>query len=308
MATGNIKNILGFDNIDLDVIQGKVLEILSNNTLGIYASAVIEKPAQVKAGSVVYRLPELMKVKSYKRKDNDTQTIKAPTKLVNLDKYRVVKYELETFDLAGISDSQQLQAQIAKGVALAVKGYLDAVFFDFVAKNADSSKVISDPASYSNEDLRKQRMEFTIEATKLITLITANMIGTDKSATLTATNPLTYAHLVEGASLVGSEKGQNQILSGEIEGAKIGGFEYTNHIYLGQNLEQLPIEDTDDNLEDLTQVKGLIWNKQAIAFPVDFVDIKMVISPDTGNPIFIQKFRYGIEKLRTQLITKITSA
>ncbi len=51
---GSINNIQGVkltngsNKIDLSVVEMKVLEYLSNNSLGIYATAFVENPGQVK--------------------------------------------------------------------------------------------------------------------------------------------------------------------------------------------------------------------------------------------------------------------
>lgn len=309
---GNIKNIQGIDlgngesaKVDLDIIQGKVLEFLSNNSLGIYASARVENPSSLKGGTIVYRVPELLQVKDYKKGNNKAQTPQVGTKLVNLDKLKTVKYELESFDIAGLTQGGEIESKIAQGIALAIQAHLDAYFFKAINEKVVAKEVITLPADndLSNEKLRELRIKFIDNNTKLTTKITKQMIGANKSTTLTIASPKTYSLLLEGASLVGSEKGQSQILSGEIEGAKIGGFEFTNHFYIGQNIENVG-EGAD---VDLSTLNAIILNKEAIAYPVDFVSINTRINGD-GNVEFIQKLRYGFEIIRPSLISKITNA
>ena len=50
----------GAGKVNLDIITGKVLQILASGTLGIASTALVENPGQVKAGTVIYRKTEII--------------------------------------------------------------------------------------------------------------------------------------------------------------------------------------------------------------------------------------------------------
>lgn len=306
---GSINNIQGiklkngWNKIDLSVVEMKVLEYLSNNSLGIYATAFVENPGQVKAGTVVYRVPELIKTKSYDAIDNVNEIPNVGTVKVNLDHARIAKWELETFDLTGNELSGQLEARIAEGLAISMAATLDAELFKFIETKATEIKN-KDALSIDLEKLRKARIEIADINTDLTTIITKQMIGSNEEATLTIASPKFYSRLVEGLTTAGSDKGFDAKIYGNIPGAKIAGYNIVKHTYLGQNVPTNAFSDI--TALDLSKTQAFIINRLAVAFPVDIKEIEVTKSEKTLNPVYGVKFRFGLEELRPKLLKKYT--
>lgn len=315
MAAGNIQNLAGFDNaIDLAIIDNKVLDILRNKTIGSYAAAIIENPAQLDAGTVVYRVPELLKTKKYKRTGNDSQIPNFGTVSVHVDQYVMAKWELEDFDKKALFSNlrDQMLATIANGLALSIDATLDLVFFNHVAKIANKNTYVplTDALSTDATKIRDTRLKILDEAVDLTTAITKTQVGTDEDDVLIFASPKLYTRLAEGVSSVGGDNAINIKVSGNIPGQRIGGFNILRHSFLGKDFEpSLFCEEAKAAEFTPEDTIAFVVNRQAIAFPIDLnVKTTVATSPDTGNDIFIKKLRYGIGTLRENLVKGIKKA
>ena len=311
----------GTGKVNLDIITGKVLQILASGTLGIASTALVENPGQVKAGTVIYRKTEIIKTGSYATKlDNGqggitTQTPQITTIPVNLDKYVGAKYKLEEFDLAGLIDAAAIESQIANGLAKATLARLDLELFEglkkFLVQNKSTHTITL--ATFSTENdiaaIRLNRIRFNDLIADIESTLNKEMIGTQEFQTTSVISKKAYNRLIEGIADNGGSRGVELRLTGQLPGQVVGGNAILKHVFITKNVDGnlYTLDKTQPTDYDFSKIEALLWNKEAVAMPVDFLGVVALRDQYDGNPIFIQKFRYGFKVLRGELIRGIVN-
>lgn len=307
--------------VNLDIITGKVLQILASGTLGIASTALVENPGQVKAGTVIYRKTEIIKTGSYATKlDNGqggiaTQTPQITTIPVNLDKYVGAKYKLEEFDLAGLIDAAAIESQIANGLAKATLARLDLELFEglkqFLVSNKSTHTITL--ATFSSETdieaIRLNRIKFNDLIADIESTLNKEMIGTQEFQTTSVISKKAYNRLIEGIADNGGSRGVELRLTGQLPGQVVGGNAILKHVFITKNVDGnlYTLDKVNGTDYDFSKIEALLWNKEAVAMPVDFLGVVALRDQYDGNPIFIQKFRYGFKVLRGELIRGIVN-
>ena len=311
----------GTGKVNLDIITGKVLQILASGTLGIASTALVENPGQVKAGTVIYRKTEIIKTGSYATKlDNGqggiaTQTPQITTIPVNLDKYVGAKYKLEEFDLAGLIDAAAIESQIANGLAKATLARLDLELFEglkkFLVDNKATHTIELNTFSSENDiaAIRLNRIKFNDLIADIESTLNKEMIGTQEFQTTSIISKKAYNRLIEGIADNGGSRGVELRLTGQLPGQVVGGNAILKHVFITKNVDGnlYTLDKTLPTDYDFSKIEALLWNKEAVAMPVDFLGVVALRDQYDGNPIFIQKFRYGFKVLRGELIRGIVN-
>lgn len=311
----------GAGKVNLDVVTGKVLQILASGTLGIASTALVENPGQVKAGTVIYRKTEIIKTGSYSTKMDDgtggiaTQTPQITTIQVNLDKYVGAKYKLEEFDLAGLIDAAAIESQIANGLAKATLARIDLELFEgikeFLVANKDTHTITMPTFSTETdiEAIRLNRIKFNDLIADIESTLNKEMIGTKEFQTTTIVSKKAYNRLIEGIADNGGSRGVELKLTGQLPGQLVGGNAILKHVFINKNVDGkfYTLDKVQDTDYDFSKIEALLWNKEAVAMPVDFLGVVALRDQYDGNPIFIQKFRYGFKVLRGELIRGIVN-
>lgn len=308
--------------VSLDIITGKVLQILRSGSLGIASTALIENPGTVRAGTVNYKKVEMIKTGKYATKLDDgsggiaqqtPQIINIP---VNLDKYVAAKYKIEEFDIAGLQNGAALESQIANGLAISTLARIDLELFEgiktfLVAKKA--THTISLPTFSTETDveaIRLNRIKLNDLIADIESTMTKEMIGTPEFQTTTIVSKKAYNRLIEGIADNGGSRGTELRLTGQLPGQVVAGNAILKHIFIGQNVDgtKYTLDKIQNTDFDFSKIEALLWNKEAVAMPVHFLGVYVTRDQFDGNPIFIQKFRYGFAILRPELIRGITNA
>ena len=311
----------GTGKVNLDIITGKVLQILASGTLGIASTALVENPGQVKAGTVIYRKTEIIKTGSYATKlDNGqggiaTQTPQITTIPVNLDKYVGAKYKLEEFDLAGLIDAAAIESQIANGLAKATLARLDLELFEglkkFLVDNKATHTITMQTFSTETdiEAIRLNRIKFNDLIADIESTLNKEMIGTQEFQTTSVISKKAYNRLIEGIADNGGSRGVELRLTGQLPGQVVGGNAILKHVFITKNVDGklYTLDKVQPTDYDFSKIEALLWNKEAVAMPVDFLGVVALRDQYDGNPIFIQKFRYGFKVLRGELIRGIVN-
>lgn len=311
----------GAGKVNLDIITGKVLQILASGTLGIASTALVENPGQVKAGTVIYRKTEIIKTGSYATKLDSgsggiaTQTPQITTIPVNLDKYVGAKYKLEEFDLAGLIDAAAIESQIANGLAKATLARLDLELFEglkqFLVSNKNTHTITL--ATFSSETdieaIRLNRIKFNDLIADIESTLNKEIIGTQEFQTTSVISKKAYNRLIEGIADNGGSRGVELRLTGQLPGQVVGGNAILKHVFITKNVDGrlYTLDKVNSTDYDFSKIEALLWNKEAVAMPVDFLGVVALRDQYDGNPIFIQKFRYGFKVLRGELIRGIVN-
>ena len=311
----------GAGKVNLDIITGKVLQILASGTLGIASTALVENPGQVKAGTVIYRKTEIIKTGSYATKLDSgsggiaTQTPQITTIPVNLDKYVGAKYKLEEFDLAGLIDAAAIESQIANGLAKATLARLDLELFEglkqFLVSNKNTHTITLRTFSSETdiEAIRLNRIRFNDLIADIESTLNKEIIGTQEFQTTSVISKKAYNRLIEGIADNGGSRGVELRLTGQLPGQVVGGNAILKHVFITKNVDGnlYTLDKVNSTDYDFSKIEALLWNKEAVAMPVDFLGVVALRDQYDGNPIFIQKFRYGFKVLRGELIRGIVN-
>ena len=311
----------GAGKVNLDIITGKVLQILASGTLGIASTALVENPGQVKAGTVIYRKTEIIKTGSYATKLDSgsggiaTQTPQITTIPVNLDKYVGAKYKLEEFDLAGLIDAAAIESQIANGLAKATLARLDLELFEglkqFLVSNKNTHTITLRTFSSETdiEAIRLNRIKFNDLIADIESTLNKEIIGTQEFQTTSVISKKAYNRLIEGIADNGGSRGVELRLTGQLPGQVVGGNAILKHVFITKNVDGnlYTLDKVNSTDYDFSKIEALLWNKEAVAMPVDFLGVVALRDQHDGNPIFIQKFRYGFKVLRGELIRGIVN-
>lgn len=308
--------------ISYDIISGKVLEIISSNSLGIAGTALIENPGQVRAGTVTYRKPELIKTGDFAVAMDDgsggitTQAPQVETVLVNIDKRKAAKYKIDEFDIVALQDAAAIEAQIAAGLAKSTMARLDLELFENVKQflkdnEANNTITITNFSTTTDlEQMRLNRLKFNDLVADIESTITKDILGTPEFETVSILSKKAYGRMVEGVSVSGGNLGTELRLSGQLPGQIVGGNAILKHIFVAKKVDGkiFTLDKVADTDYDFSKIEAFLWNREAIAFPFQILGVTAMRDFRDGDPIFIQKFRYGFKVLRKELIRGIINA
>lgn len=308
--------------ISYDIISGKVLEIISSNSLGIAGTALIENPGQVRAGTVVYRKPELIKTGDFAVANDAgaggiaTQTPQVETVLVNIDKRKAAKYKIDEFDIVALQDAAAIEAQIAAGLAKSTMARLDLELFEnvkqFLKDNESSNTItIADFSTTTDlEQMRLNRLKFNDLVADIESTITKDILGTPEFETVSILSKKAYGRMLEGIAFAGGDRGTELRLQGQLPGQVVGGNAILKHIFVAKKVDGkiFTLDKVADTDYDFSKIEAFLWNREAIAFPFQILGVTAMRDYRDGDPIFIQKFRYGFKVLRKELIRGILNA
>lgn len=335
MANGTIVNMQGITltngqsaKIDMSVVEGKVLDVLSTDQLGIHASAFIENPGQVKAQTVVYRTPDMIKTdvytsnkytsKSGAARNGDTPN--SGTIKLDIDKKFSAKYYFEDFDLRGIETSAQIESILANGLQIAISARLDLEFIKgvvdhIIANKATAGKTITITdlsTTYDKDKMTENALKISDMITDVETTLAPNIVGTKALSTVSITNGKAFKRFVMNAINKAGANATDMMLAGGpatgIRGQVVLGDLFVKHLFMTRAVDTTQL--THDLLAseyDFSKFEAITMNTSAVAFAVDMLGLKTRVNAD-GNQEFIYKGRYGFKVLRPQLIKAVINA
>lgn len=335
MPAGQIINIQGITltngssaKIDLSIVEGKVLDILASDNLGIHAAAFIENPGQVKAGSVVYRTPDMIKTDTYKTNhytsktgaDRNGDTPNSGTIKLDIDTPFSAKYYIETLDMMQIENAGQLETAIATSLSISVQTRLDLEFLrgikdHIVAEKATAGKTITIAdlsSATADTNLRTNLLKVSDAITDVETTLAANIVGTKTLTTTTISNAKAFKRMVQAAiDRSGANATDMQLNGGAatgIQGRVVLGDLMVKHLFMTRAVDTtLFTHDLVASDYDFSKFEAFILSTSAVAFAVNMGGIVPLINGD-ANPEFVIKGKYGFKVLRPQLIKGIINS
>jgi len=318
-------------NIPLSVVEAQVKDYLKSKALGVYVAATREQGELIPGGTAVYRIPELEQVQDYDKTNNPStgpaSGYNGPstnTKKVQIDKDKIVRFELETLDLAKLSNTQNgeqiknaLTGRIVGGVSLAILAQVDADFLLYAITNADgpgtNSEVSIDIAltgspTIQSEAALKVGLPIADIVNDMENIVDMSKIGVDRTKVFTIVQNKVRTRLIYGQNGYTEAQTRSQAENNLIA-EKIAGIDVITHPFFDKNIAAGQSFDKD-NAYDFSNVLGVIMHTEAIALPFAMTPgtATTTINPANGNQIYIFKYSYGIGKIRDGLITKIVKA
>lgn len=301
-----------------------------------YATAATQQ--EVKDGSVSYWVPEVLQTGAY----NNTQLgqtavpqipqvglIKVP-----IDITRFVKTESEDYDLERLSNRDEIMGQIASSVAISLQADINGNFWMCVYNlfatggqlaNKNQTMILKFLGSgfQTLEDLYNSTKPE--DATKLAELAknAPNNMWLDyrRLQNVFTTFYQTYTKKIMGVrknditaimcpqvddDMMTLFRNQPNVVGGyqlnaTAQGTRLGNLKYVVDPMLNNKITVGASFNGDYTL-DLTGVLGIIFHRQAIAFPMNLQKVGSVIDPQNLNLRWIAKYQFGFGVLRPDLI------
>lgn len=294
-------------------ITERVQRILSDEWF-TYMSATVNNPNEIRyTGTVWYRKPEILAPTNYTAMVGESpQVVQAGQVGVNIDTRRGVKYELEDFDLARIETVDALIAQVAAGLAIAIRADLNAQFWLRVrnlfatGQSLASQKIelefLGSEQTYTSalsDKLFNDLMKINFKINKLAQTFTKNAVGVPKKEVMSVVSLDFDTTLTQAFRNQPNAIGEWQVAP-TLVGKKIGNFKYiTDSMF--DTLIALKQSFNNDYTVNLTNVLGFLFHNEAFAFPMSLDKQVSVVNIENGNLRFIQKWQFGFACLRPEL-------
>ena len=149
MAVAATSTINFASQVDMSIVEAKVLQIQQANWIGLAATATSRNPQEHQAGTARYWTPELNQSTEYttsNKNDEPDQPVLDEDE-VQLNLRRKVNYEIETMDFSGLMMGGAIEGEIAKSLSLPMIAEMDARLIDVLAAQAISNGPGADAAS-----------------------------------------------------------------------------------------------------------------------------------------------------------------
>lgn len=305
----------GFEtNFDVSIVEAKTLKILRTKQLGIGIAATSTNPTQHKAGLAIYRVPELVQAQDYDYATrNDVPDTPANTdREVLLNKKRVIKYELETFDLAVLEMAGSMEAEYASGISTVILAETDAEFINAGMEAAIALGESTDEGAtggfivnadyFGRTEAQLNTMFFdTVDLVgHLEGTVDREQIGVDKDEVVSITNTRGKARFIKSGQ--GGDKNETQRQNGEI--SEINGIALRVHPFIGKVISAAQ-SFSKDKAYDFSALANLILHTEAVAMPFALNSVIPTTGENSGNPKVIAKYRYGVGVVRPGLVRAI---
>lgn len=316
----------------LSIISGKVLDILSNEDFQ-WRYATQYNITEAKAGTISYKLPELIKISDY---DNATYGKGAASQIpqvaninITLDSRRFARYSYEIFDVERILQSDYMMGQIASGLARSHNADLNGQFWNRVLnvfstggalennnsqkiplsflgsgaaakKSAAANNTLSDYIAKAPDQMYSDYLTLEETMMNITTSFSSYQIGSKSEDITTILSPQADIDMRTAfrnqPNLIGTWQ-----ISPTLVGTQIGNLKYVKDAMLDQLIPQNQSFNGDYaiNTQDII---GIMFHKEAIAMPLNVYSVKYEEDPLTGNPIWISRIQFGLGLVRPWLI------
>lgn len=307
-----------------------------------YRFATAANAQEVKDGSVNYWVPEILQTGDYSSTQYGQGAVpqipQAGLRRIDINVQRFAKYEYETYDVERMSNSDYIIGQIASSLAIAIQADLNAQFwmrvYNLFATGGElNSTTTPNPnimnlkflgsgfASLDNlynstqADAATQLAKYAENApnsmwvdyrriqnvfTQFYQTYTKQMIGVAKNDITAIMCPQVDDDMMtlfrNQPNVVGGYQ-----LNSTAQGTRLGNLKYVvdpmlnNEITVGASFN-------GDYTLNLSGILGIIFHRQAIAFPMNLQTIGFVQDPNNLNPRWIAKYQFGFGVLRPNLI------
>ncbi len=298
-------------NIQNRIVQNRVLEVLRNKTIGTFATATNRADSDARV-DLFYKV-SIAQSEAYDFSDRNKEPDLMKVDQIELHKdiqriYRIEDEDFDRFDI-GTDTFNQIVARIGGSVGLGIATEIDAEIIkasynQCVATGATAYTI---NAKYSQPDtpaeLQLMWKQSVRTVNSLIGQIDRTMLGANKEEVILFTDLNAKAEFISYGKGGDANFGAQQ--SGQF--TQINGVSITDNVLIGKNLPQ---GDTfsKDNSYDFSNLEALFLHTEAVALGFNLVSQVKTISQNSGNSIYITKYRMGLKVLYPNLIRMIVKA
>lgn len=299
-------------------IETRVLRILADSGL-TWRFATSTNPESVKAGTATYYVPEIVQTKAYDPNGAAAyDPLQAGLRSFNLNERGMAKYEIESFDVSRLQNSEALLGQIALSLAMSIEATLNGHFWNNIKKEFDNTSgtlrlqkieldKLGEQITYTKAEsdaVFNDLLKLEYKITELSALFDKQHLGIDKADFYCILAPKCDATIRVAFRDQPSAIGEWQIAQ-TLVGRKIGNVRYIIDKMIGQNIAKNTSFslDTDFNLQNIW---GILVHNEAIAMPINFQGVYQLQNQDNANTRVIAKYQFGFGIIRPKLVYIIT--
>lgn len=291
-------------------LETRVLRILADTEFS-YLTATLRDPSEVKSGTVTYYVPELIGTKNYGTGTNAYGAPNSGIVSVNLDKRKDARMIYETFDVERLLESDYIIGMISTGIAMSIQATLNAAFLIFLKSQFETGAPLASQvqvldfigkkdAAMTPENSRQDYTTLQYLVADLSQMFDKLMIGVNKAELHTILSLKSDIGLRNAFWNQPNALGTFPI-SPTLAGKELGNIRYTTDKMLDK-LIPAGTSFSEDEAVDLTNYIGFVLHNESVAMPLNLNKVINMIDPQTGNPLFLAKFQYGIGILRPKLV------
>lgn len=313
----------------LAIMNKKVMDILSSGSLQ-WRYATMMNPTEVRAGTATFQIPEIIKVAAYNNgtygAGANSQTPNVGVKTVNLDTRRFAKWEYEMFDASRMWDAEWVIGQISAALANAIQNDLNGQFWlrvrnlfatggTLTSQITKLSYLGSGDTELNNATTAAQIQAWANNAPLYMWAEYQKLEGIYKQFAqsystvamgVNRNDIRTIMSLQADIDIRTAFRNQpnttgNWQVDQTLSGKQIGNVRYEVDNMLDLNIAKGTSFNADYDV-NLSNVIGIVFHKEAIAMPMNFMELQQTINPNNANPIFIMKYQFGFGILRPYLM------
>ena len=287
--------------------------LISANGIATFMTHKVEMYGSADTGAIRVRIPRFLQVQNYSALGgNPTQRMEVSEVIVPVEETKMVKTEVEHFDLVRFQKSGEYQAEVLGSIAKSIVAYLNAVFyqtvFDCLKTNKqntiqlDFEENATTVDGFNNLKLKAyQYVQFINKSKKIFTNLNYSLETTDITTVL---NSQGATNLVYGFT---SGSASDKAIDIQVKGFNVvpksfGGLTYlTDDMVINNSLAAgLSFNgDVDFDFAGLTAISVYVGS---VAMPYLVQSLKVVDNPDTLNPIIGSKLLYGVKVVLPQFV------
>lgn len=294
------------------MIKEATLQFLQNSFFS-YKTASFNH-ATISAGTVTYKIPELLQTQKYNPAGIGRQVINAKDVTVEINMQRALAYETETFDVSRLGDWKKIVGMVASMIGTVIEADLNSHFWleikkKFALNNGElrSQNLVLpqlQKKDVTSDEGRQAIRELIWLYTQISKKFTKSQLGVKKSQLLLIVCPEAEVTFREAFWNQPNELGA-RVISDSLQMKPLGGdVYYIVDNFLGQNIQKgIFRNDVDTNLEEFL---GFIIHNEAIAFPWNIQKARFFDDQQNLNEVFGVKYQFGFGFLRPHLVYSIT--
>lgn len=268
------------------------------------------------------------------------QIPQAGLKRIDINVQRFAKWEYEEFDVERMSNSDYLIGQVSSSLAISIQADLNAQFwmrvYNLFATGGELNWTdTSNPSPYTMDlqylgsgfanieklygktdaasvsqlaELAKQSPDsMWLDYRRIQNVFTQFYQTYNKKMIGVAKNDITAIMCPQvDDDMMTLFRNQPNVVGGyqlnaTAQGTRLGNLKYVVDPMLNNNITVGASFNGDYNL-NLTGILGIIFHRQAIAFPMNLQEVGFVKDPNNLNPRWIAKYQFGFGVLRPNLI------
>lgn len=289
-------------------IKEAVMRIIRDESVATYLTMRAPVGADgYGVGSIIIRQPYIPQSEAYSVAQVVNDTIQVSFVKVDINTQRRVYYEIETFDEVRLLEIDQIEGEIASGLATSIMADHNAHFFmglmEFFNANPSQCKAIPNfnEPSVTEAQAKTNALQMAYLRASIMKTFSRKCVGVPGSEVFGVIDVFGQINMIKGLTTGNAgDMALRATLNGEFEVRELYGLKYVigNFLDLEVPKGQSWAKDYDF---DTTNFKAFVLHTEFAAMPLSLNQIKLVDNQNNANPRWIAKYQFGFGVIRPEL-------